>query len=156
MAFLSAIDAYVVIVPNDPLVAASAFANPKKWLQVCIWMTVGSAFGAVSVAALVSTGSDWIWSHLVSEHLRHSRAWIDSMKLIHHHGLWGLALISLSPLPQHAAVIIAGLVEMPLDKVFLGVFLGRVLKYGGIAYLAAKSPQVLRKWKLLPPEKKKD
>lgn len=150
LAFLSALDAYAVIVPNDPLIAAGCFAKPRKWLSLTIWMTIGNTLGALSVAALVSSNSGWIFDHLVSNHLRHSHEWKTSLRMIRHHGLWGLTLISFSPLPQHAAVIIAGLVDMPLSEIFLAVLVGHGLKYGIIGYLAAKSPHVLRKWKILP------
>jgi membrane protein YqaA with SNARE-associated domain len=150
MAFLSAIDAFVLVIPNEPIIAAGVLARPKCWLSLSLWMTLGSALGAVALAWLVSTESEWILRHFVSEKMLHSKSWHESMKLIDDYGLWGLAAVSLSPLPQHAAVIIVGLAEMPLDRIFLAVLVGRLPKYVGTGWLAAKSPEVLKRWKILP------
>ncbi len=149
IAALSAADAYVFVVPNEPLIVAAAAARPKQWLALGLWATVGSALGAASVAWLVSIGSGWILHVLHAGKLAHSAWWHDSLVAVHHHGIWGLALISLSPLPQHIAVFIAGLVRMPVWKVFLGVLLGRLPKYLGTAYLSARAPEKLRKWHLV-------
>jgi membrane protein YqaA with SNARE-associated domain len=147
---LSALDAYLVILPNEPILMAATTAQPKRWLSLGLWATLGSALGAASVAWLVSLGSGWILTLFHAEKLMHSHAWAASVKAIDEYGLWGLAAVSLSPLPQHAAVIVAGFAGMSVWKVFLGVLIGRLPKYLGFSYLAAKSPAKLKKWHLLP------
>lgn len=150
MMFLSALDAYILLVPNEPLIAAGAITKPKRWLRISLWMTLGSALGALSVAALLKHWSGWILAHLVSQKLLTSKSWHDSVLLIQHHGWWGLSLISLGPFPQHAAVIFAGLSGMPLIDVFFAVLLGRGVKYVAIAWIAVHSPNLLRRWGILP------
>jgi len=146
---LSALDAYILIVPNEPIIAAGVFARPERWKSLCTWMTLGNTLGAVSLAALVSAQSEWIIDHFISAKMLDSHSWHRSVKLIDRHGWWGLMLVSLSPLPQHAAVILVGLAQMAPWKVFFGVLAGRAPKYYGIGWLAAKSPDVLRRWKIL-------
>ena len=149
IAGLSAADAYVVVVPNEPIIVAAVAAQPKRWLRLGLWATFGSALGAASVAWLVALGSSWILHFLHAGKLEHSHWWTESVKAIRHHGLWGLALVSLSPLPQHIAVIIAGFVKMPAWEVFVAVTAGRLPKYLATAYLGAKAPDKLRKWHLV-------
>lgn len=149
VAVLSAADAFLLVVPNEPILVAAVTARPKRWLSIGIWATVGSAVGAAVFAWLVSLGSGWLIGLFHLSKLRHTHTWIDSVKAIRRFGLWGLALVSLSPLPQHPAVLIAGLVQMSVLDVFIAVLLGRAPKYLGIAYLAAKAPKKLRKWHLI-------
>ena len=147
MAFLSALDAYILIVPNETIIAASVLARRKRWISLVVWMTIGSALGALSLAALLNTQSEHVLGWFGD--MTRSQEWRDSVRVIDRHGVWGLALISLSPFPQHAAVILVGLLRMSLWKVFLGVLLGRAPKYFGIGWLAVKSPDVLRRWNIL-------
>ena len=147
---LSALDAYLVILPNEAILMGAVTALPKRWFICALAATIGSAIGAASVAWLVAFGSTQIMHLFHADKLMHTRAWLESAHEIRHHGLWGLALISFSPLPQHAAVIIAGLGKMKIRKVFFAVLIGRFPKYAGLAYLAAKSPAKLKKWHLLP------
>jgi membrane protein YqaA with SNARE-associated domain len=147
MGFILAADAFIVFIPNEPLIAFGVLAKPRKWLSLGLWMTLGSALGAALLATLVGNYSDWILSHL-SQHIYKSKSWHESVRLVNEHGLWGLALVSFSPLPQHAAVILVGLTRMPIWEVFVAVFVGRIAKYLPIAWLAAKSPAVLKRWKM--------
>src|SRR6185437_10352303 len=73
--------------------------------------------------------------------LLRSKQWTRAVPIIQRHGTWGLALISLSPVPQHAAVAIAGLVHLPSPKVFLAVLAGRIPKYLLISWGSIKIPE---------------
>lgn len=149
LALLSALDAYVLVVPNEPIIAAGVIARPERWKSLCTWMTIGNTLGAVSLAAIVGAQSEWIMEHFVSAKMLDSRTWMRSVHLIDRHGWWGLAVVSLSPFPQHAAVILVGLARMSLWKVFFAILAGRAPKYYGTGWLAAKSPEVLRRWKVI-------
>ncbi len=160
VAFLSALDAYVLVVPNEALLIPAVLAHANRpetrrrfgrlsWLPSALWVTVGSALGAASFAVLTSLYGEQFVEHFFPNAL-HSKEWLDSVKVIQRHGGWGLALVSLSPFPQHPAVAIAGLAKMNALVVFLAVFLGRLLKYGFFAWAAVNSPEILRKLRILP------
>jgi membrane protein YqaA with SNARE-associated domain len=148
--FLFAADAYVAILPNEPILVAAVAVQRKRWLRLALWATLGSALGAASVAWLVSAGSGWIFSLFDADKLTHSHTWIETMKAVRRYGPWGLAVVSLSPLPHHPAIIAAGLVNMPAWHVFLAAAAGRAPKYIATAYLAAKAPEKLKRWHLIP------
>jgi len=138
MALLSAVDAFIPFVPNEPLLAAGVIAKRGRWLRLGLMMASGSALGALALAAVVSHWSGWILGHLLSAKLLRSKGWRESVRTINRHGWWGLALISLGPFPQHAAVIFVGLLGMPLTHVFGAVFAGRAAKYVILAWLVAR------------------
>ena len=149
MAGLSAADAYLVIVPNEAILVAAVLIDRRRWLRMSSWMAVGSAAGATSLAWLASIYGNRL-IHSLWPSLRDAKTWLDSIRMIHDYGAWGLGLISFSPLPQHAAVIIAGLAHMDALTIFLSVLIGRALKYVLLAWGTARAPHVLRKWRLIP------
>lgn len=152
LAFLSAADAFILVVPNEVILVVGVLANRKRWLSLALWITVGSALGGVLVAGLVSAYGQRVLEYFgpsVSV-LTHSHTWKDSVLLIQRFGAWGLALISLSPLPQHAAIVLVGFAHVPLTHVFLGILLGRAIKYLLCAAGAAYAPETLVRWHLVP------
>ncbi|RCS58296.1 hypothetical protein [Parvibium lacunae] len=60
------------------------------------------------------------------------------------HGLWVLALIAASPLPHTPALLMVALNEPNFIDILLAMWLGKALKYGGVAWLVAKFPDTQR------------
>jgi membrane protein YqaA with SNARE-associated domain len=149
IAFFASLDAFVFFIPTEALLIAAALVNPKRWAWTAFWVSVGSAFGATLLGFLASRYGSGFVSHLFPELLR-SKVWLHSVHVIQHHGSWGLTVVSLSPVPQHAAVAIAGLAHLSVVKIFLAVLLGRAIKYSAIAWCAINAPNVLRKLRILP------
>jgi membrane protein YqaA with SNARE-associated domain len=149
LAFLAAIDAYVFVVSVEAFLLPAVLAKPKNWPYAALWGTVGSTIGATSFAMLTSKYGEGIVQHFFPK-LLHSKSWAHAVVYITNHGAFGLAFISVGPLPQHAAVAIAGLAHMHVLDIVAAVFVGRGIKYFFLAYLASHSPQVLRKLKILP------
>ena len=48
--------------------------------------------------------------------------------------------IAAMPLPQTPALIFTAVLPLPASEVFLALFVGKLLKYGTYAWLAAKFP----------------
>jgi membrane protein YqaA with SNARE-associated domain len=149
VAIMAALDAFLLVIPNDALLIAAVLAQPKRWIRITLWITIGSTVGAVIFAGLVSHFGEEMLRHFMPS-LMESQHWLDFANLVHRHGLWGLTLVSLGPLPQQTGVAIAGLSNMPLHQVAIGVFLGRFVKYLLIAWCAVHAPNVLRRLKILP------
>ena len=144
VALLAALDSYLVIIPNEALLISAAIGRPKRWFQVALCGTLGSTLGAVSLAAITSAYGEKFIKYIFPNVID-SKQWIQSAAYIHNHGFWGLALVSLSPLPQQAAVIIVGLAHMPLGYVFTAVFLGRFPKYIFFCWAAVHAQKILLK-----------
>lgn len=142
--FLTFIDAYVFVVPNELFLIPVALDRKKKWIRTTLWVTLGSALGAASFAALVSTHGAPFVERSFPELLR-SAAWEGTESFIQKHGLIGLALISVSPFPQHPASAIVGLAHMNPLFVLIAVFVGRGIKYLFISWAALNAPHFLKK-----------
>lgn len=151
VAFLAAVDAYVLVVPNEALLVSAVLINKKRWGYLAWMVSVGSAVGAVSFAALASRyGEPFV--NAIAPHVLQSKTWVDFTAILDHHSLWGLALISFSPFPQHAAVAMVGLAHVKLWIVFTGVLVGRAAKYFLVAAATVYAPQVLQRLHLMEPE----
>jgi membrane protein YqaA with SNARE-associated domain len=147
IAVLAALDAFVFFVPNEALLISAVFGRSKHWVTTALAMSFGSAAGAALFGFLASRYGEVLVRSLFPS-LLSSRSWVDSVRFIHRHGGWGLAVISLSPLPQHAAVAIAGLAHLSVKKIFLSVFAGRSLKYFILAWCSVRSqglPSLLKR-----------
>lgn len=144
VSFLAAADAYIFIVPNEAFLLPAILARPKKWFSVSLWITLGSAIGAASFSAFASLyGANFIQA--IAPNLLSSRGWHDSEVFIQSHGKLGLALISVSPFPQHAAVALVGLAHMNVFEVLVAVFIGRGVKYVFLSWATVYSPQLLKR-----------
>jgi hypothetical protein len=54
--------------------------------------------------------------------------------------VWTLLIVAASPLPQTPALIFTAVSRLPPAEVFLALFIGKSLKYGVYAWLAATFP----------------
>jgi membrane protein YqaA with SNARE-associated domain len=151
VALLAALDAFVIFIPNDALLISAVLARPQRWVSITFWVTLGSAVGAAIFGFLASRyGTPLV--HSVFPKIMDSKTWAEAIHVIHRHGSWGLAAISFSPLPQHAAVAIAGLAHLSYRKIFLAVLLGRLIKYLIIARCSLHAPHLLRKFGIMAPK----
>ncbi len=148
VAFLAAADAFVVFVPTDILLIAAVLARRKRWLAIALWVIVGSAIGAGVFGFLASKYGPAFVNYIFPS-LQDTQAWTDSAGIMRKYGFWGLAVISLGPLPQHAAVAFAGVVHLSVVEIFFAVLLGRSIKYILIAWCCVHAPNVLRKLGIL-------
>jgi membrane protein YqaA with SNARE-associated domain len=144
VAALAAADAYIFFVPIEVLLTPAVLAHRRRWALTAFWITLGSAIGAASFSWLTTRYGrpflDSAFSGVTS-----GKAWEDSERYIQRHGGLGLALISLSPFPQHPAVAVAGLARMNALVVFAAVFAGRFVKYVAIAWALVKAPKLARR-----------
>src|SRR5215210_125126 len=58
VAFLAAMDAYVMFIPNEALLLPAILVKPKRWAWTALLVTFGSAIGATSFAWLASILGD--------------------------------------------------------------------------------------------------
>jgi len=137
---LAALDAYVVFIPVEALMFPAVLTRRHRWLGTTLWITLGSAVGATSFAWFCREYGAPLLHQLFPDMLD-SRAWQDAERTIQTHGGWGLALISLSFVPQHPAVAIAGLARLPLRTIFLSVLAGRVVKYIVLSWAVIRFPR---------------
>ena len=144
IAFLSALDNLVIVIPNDGILIASSMLIPKRWPIFAIFMAIGSTLGAVALSAIVEQqGLPWILE--IYPDLNQGEVWQWTEKFFNQYGMLLVFGLAASPLMQQPIVIIAALSETPLSKLAAVIFAGRLLKFIVIAYIASHSPRLLKK-----------
>jgi len=151
VAFLSFLDAYVFIIPNEAVLVAAVLAHRKRWFASTFWTTFGSAVGAGLFAWMAELWGERFINYLMPMAL-HSKPWDETVAFLNQHGVWGLTLVSLSPFPQHLAVAVMGLAHFSPLHVFFAVMLGRFPKYLFFGWAAAYAPHWLKRLGVHLPE----
>lgn len=142
LGLLAAIDHYVLFIPVDGLLASSALLNPRRWVVLTIYFTIGSTIGVL--------GFVWILHIIGIEKLMalfpvvfDSPAWQMAQDFFHTYGSWVVLLSGASPFPQQPAVITTALAEVPFWTIAGMLVVGRLLKFTLIAYLSSFAPKKL-------------
>ena len=61
IAFLSTLDNFLIVIPNDGILVASSMIVPKRWFTFAIWVSIGSTIGSILFCLLVEhQGLPWI------------------------------------------------------------------------------------------------
>ena len=150
VAFFAAADSFVVIFPIEALLIARILTRRKRWGWAVFWIATGSALGALILATLVESNRHMLNNALL-HHLTTSRDWARVTQWVQNDGVVGIGLVSFSPIPQHPAVIIGALAEIPLFSIFLAVWVARLVKYAIFGALSAYAPGLLMR---VPPIRK--
>lgn len=153
VASLAAADLFVGFIPTDAVLVASVMFKPKRWLATTIWITLGSALGAIALGACVQQWGQPFTESILGD-FTHSETWQSTDRFIDEYGSLGLALISASPFPQQPAVAICGLAGMSLSLIFFSVLSGRAAKYLVFGLLAARAPKLIQRWGIEPTDVK--
>lgn len=144
LAFLAAIDLFVVVIPTDGLFVSSVIISPKRWLVLGMATAVGSTLGALALAAVLEIHGLPFLQHYFP-HIIESSVWVWTEHLMQSWGNYTLFIVAVSPLMQHPAVAMAAFAKIPLWEIFGFVIAGRMLKYLFLAWVASHSPKLLNK-----------
>jgi len=145
IAFLAAIDSFIIIVPTDGILISSAMLKPKRWFSLAAWLTIGSTAGSLALASFVEVyGIDFIVQAFPG--IETGRLWLWSLKFFESYGLLLVFMVAVTPLSQQPTVIFAALADTPLSKLAVAVFSGRFIKYLLMSYLGSHAPSVLGKF----------
>src|SRR6476620_9242043 len=78
VAFLAAVDAFLVVIPTETLLITAVLAHPKRWIAVALWVTFGSAMGA-TLFGLVTSWFGEPFINYVFPQLLHSQTWAEAV-----------------------------------------------------------------------------
>src|SRR5690348_12222198 len=53
VALLAGLDAFVLVVPIEPLMIPAILAHRKRWFLIPVWISIGSALGAIALAEFI-------------------------------------------------------------------------------------------------------
>lgn len=144
VAFLAFIDHFMIIIPTDGLLVSAVLLNPKRWVSTTLIVTLGSSLGALALAALI----EWHGLPLllqISPGIDQTQAWSWTDRFMDEYGMLAVFAVALSPFMQHPAVALASLANVPLAKIFGVVFLGRIIKYSIVCWVASHMPHLLKR-----------
>ncbi len=135
LGLLAGLDLFILLIPTDALLVSSVMLKPKKWIGAGVWVSLGSALGAVLLASLIQWNPILVFEQWFP-HAFETAAWRSMDWFFDEYGGRALFFIALSPLVQFPAVAIAALSGMSLTKLFFVYLLGRLIKsllfsYGG-------------------------
>ena len=145
LAVLAAVDLFIMVIPVEAILVSSVLLQKKRWVWISLWMVAGSAIGALILSLLTQHyGLPFVqtfWPHLLE-----SETWTSTSKFLEDWGLWAMAIIAGSFLPQQPAVIIAGLSRMSVGVIVLSVIMGRSVKYFAFSFAASHGHKWIKKY----------
>ena len=144
--FLAGIDHFILVVPTDGLVVTSALLQPRRWLSLTTLASAGSTLGAFAMGALVRAYGEPFVRVLVGDASRLS-TWRQAADWVHAYGSPALIAMAILPFPLQPAIIICVLAGLPLETLALWIFLGRLVKYGLLAWGSTHGARWVGKWK---------
>jgi membrane protein YqaA with SNARE-associated domain len=146
LGFVTMMDAFVLVIPTDGLLVTSVLGHPKAWFRNALATTVGSVLGSLLLASAIEFyGIDLLVT--LAPGIETSSAWARSTDLMLNYGIYAIFLVGLSPLPQQPIVVIAALAKISLPLLGILLMSGRLLKYLIIAFVSAKSPDYVNKFR---------
>ena len=144
IAFLAAIDNFIIVIPNDGILIASSMLIPKRWALFSVSIAIGSTIGAIMLSALVEyQGLPWILN--LSPGINQTDMWVWTEKFFKQYGLIVVFLMSAAPVIQQPIIILSVLTKTPLWKLTVTFFVGRLIKFMIIGFLGSHSPRFLKK-----------
>lgn len=141
---LSALDNFVIVIPNEGILISSSMVIPKRWFIFALSVTIGSTIGALALSALVELqGLQWILGFFPG--INETRVWTLTLEFFETYGLLLIFVVGITPLAQQPAIILASLANTPLLKLAAVIFFGRSIKFFVMAYAATHAPRLLAK-----------
>jgi membrane protein YqaA with SNARE-associated domain len=126
-------------IPFASILIGAVLLRHARWKEIVLISSLGSATGGLILYSIFYYLG---WSQIAAAYpdLIRSKAWSDATQWVSAYGTWALLGIAAMPLPQTPALIFTAVLPLPASEVFLALFVGKLLKYGVYAWLAAKFP----------------
>jgi membrane protein YqaA with SNARE-associated domain len=141
---LAGLDNIILVVPNDGILISSSMLTPKRWWQLALLTSLGSALGAMALCLLVKTyGLDFILA--LFPKAQEAPTWQWTLEFFDRWGLGLIFLVAVAPVPQQPAVVLASLSQLPVSLLIVTIFVGRLIKFTIMAWVASHTPRLLRK-----------
>jgi membrane protein YqaA with SNARE-associated domain len=145
IAFFACVDLFIFVIPTDLLLITSVMAAPKRWITLAAFTTVGFILGCLIFALVVRhLGLPMVES--LFPHITEHKTWAHSEVWVVEYGLWAIFVVSLLPIALHPIIAIAVLANVSITSICLVLLIGRIIKYGGFAWIASHSPRMLEKF----------
>lgn len=141
---LAALDNIILVIPNDGILISSSLLTPKRWWQLTLWTAIGSTLGALLLCLLVRTyGFDLILQFFPT--IEQNSTWQWTVKFFDQYGLLLVFFVAVAPVAQQPAVVLAALAHIPLPALLATIFVGRLIKFAIMSWVASHTPKLLTK-----------
>jgi len=131
--------------PVEILVVVATLLSRPRWLSIAFFAATGSAVASVVFyLAFHHLG----WALLIERYpeISNTRAWLEITKWLSDYGV--LALFAFmafpAPVPKTAVLAFAGIYRLPIAEVIAAIWIGKLIKYGAYAFIAARFPHRFR------------
>lgn len=125
--------------PFAIVLISSVLIAPRRWLTLGLACGLASGLGAAVLVELSSyIGQELFLSHFA--HLVRSDRWQLGSEWIRKYGLFALAVIAGSPVPQTPALLFYSLVNPSVPGVLVAVGIGKTVKYVFLAWATYRFP----------------
>lgn len=143
------LDYALPFLPNQLLLILLSALRPARWIAIALVFTAATVCGAMVTAWLIQSVASPMLSSLfgTSEGSGASDTFAQAKSYIEEYGLWALTVLALLPAPPRTAVIVCATLGLPPLQIGAAVGAGRIFSAGGVAYLAARAPGWLRRFK---------
>ena len=112
---------------------------PRRWLLLGLLTGLASGAGGALLSGIFHFfGHDVALAHFPQ--LVDTANWQTLSDWLDHYGLFAIAFVAGSPMPQTPVIFIYSLANPSLPGVFIAVALGKSVKYVGLAWLTARYP----------------
>jgi membrane protein YqaA with SNARE-associated domain len=142
LAALAAADMFVLFIPAEGIMVASAIAYRTRWLLFALATTVGSTLGSLGLAYVLTTYGHGLIEWL-SPGIHDWTIWKATDGWIDNYGIWAMLGLAISPLVLVPAVALGALAELPVAQMGIVIFLGRGFRNSVYTWLASHAPRVL-------------
>lgn len=144
ISFLSVLDNFLIVIPNDGILVASSMLIPKRWFIFATTVAIGSTIGSLLFCELVEAqGLPWILEFYPG--LNETEIWKWTERFSVDYGVLIVFVVAILPITQHPALILGALANTPFLQLVLAIFIGRYLKFLLMAYLGSHSPKLLKR-----------
>jgi membrane protein YqaA with SNARE-associated domain len=143
IATIIGLDIFILAVPNDALLISAVLAQPKRWLRIAIYVSIGSIIGVALFSGILLQYPDLIRATFPG--VFESSVWAQTSVFLQNYGVFALFFGAVGPLPQQPFVVVAALSGVNFSTIIFSVLAGRLLKYIFLAWVASHSPKLLAK-----------
>jgi hypothetical protein len=147
VATVAAVDYLIPGAPTNAVLVASVLPRPARWRRLGVAFAIGDAVGAVALAGAVALVGDpvvvWIQNGEAAV------LWGRIAGYVSAYGLLVLAALAITPLPARIATAVLALAGTAPLVIGLVVLAGRLVSYPAVAYLAARAPKLLFRFRPL-------
>jgi membrane protein YqaA with SNARE-associated domain len=127
-------------VPVTSFLIIAVLLDNRRWCWSWLAASFGSAVGGV-LLVMGFYNLAWAQVYALFPDFANSPSWQYVMQWVSDYGVVALAWIAALPLPQTPALVLCGISKLSLTGVFFAMLLGKLVKYGVVAWLAAYFPK---------------